>query len=234
MRIEDVMRGSSVLAEIEIQHQQVLISTEVLFGMNDGVLVNRIMVGDGDLIWKRPCKVTIHNKRDERTYIFQAATIEPIETQYGRVHKIVSSSEGEQKEMRVAERMEVIRLGSVFSHGITYKAIIYDISATGIAVILDGNVHMKVGDNCTIRFILGDSKEVLRAFEFEAEVVRFFDVKGRVAVGCRVRNMPSGVLDALNQIEAEKVLQAALSEAAEDVVLDVDVDTAKYSNILKE
>ncbi|MCR5544935.1 MAG: PilZ domain-containing protein [Lachnospiraceae bacterium] len=224
MLIKDAMRGSSVLVEIEIQGQPVLISTQVIFGTSEGLLVNRIFIGDGDLIWRRPSTVTIQNKRDGKTYIFDAASIEPFETQYGFVHRIISNAEGLQKEMREAERMEVIRLGSVFSHGITYKAIVYDISATGIAVILDGNVHIKIGDNCSIRFTMGDSAEVLHAYEIDANVVRFFEVKGRVAMGCTVKYMPPGLLESLNHKESEKMLKAAMEADSDDVELNIDLN----------
>ena len=231
MLIKDAMRGSSVLVEIDIQGQSVLISTQVIFGTNDGVLVERVMIGDGDLIWKRPCVVTIQNKRDGKTYIFKASSIEPMETQYGWVHKIVSASEGEQKQMREAERMEVIRLGSCFAHGTTYKAIIYDVSATGIAVILDGNVHIRIGDDVSIRFTIGDSGEVLHVYEVNAQVVRFFDVKGRVALGCKVRYMPDNLLMDVNRKEAEKKLKALSEEDDDELNLDLDMDAIKNMNL---
>lgn len=231
MLIKDTMRGSSVLVEIEIQGQPVLISTKVIFGTNDGVLVDRVMIGDGDLIWRRPCVVTIQNQRDDKTYIFKASSMEPINTQYGIVHKIVSASEGEQKQMRLAERMEVIRLGSCFAHGTTYKAIVYDVSATGIAVILDGNVRIRIGDDVSIRFTIGDSGEVLHVYEVNAQVVRFFDVKGRVAMGCKVTYMPDNLLMDVNRKDAEKKLKALSEDENIEFNLDMNLDLTKNMNL---
>lgn len=231
MLIKDAMRGSSVLVEIEIQEQPVLISTQVIFGTNDSVLVDRIMIGDGDLVWRRPCVVTVQNKRDGKTYIFKASSIVPMKTQYGMVHKIISASEGEQKQMRVAERMEVIRLGSCFSHGTTYKAIIYDISATGIAVILDGNVRIRIGDDVSIRFTIGDSGEVLHVYEVDAQVVRFFDVQGRVAIGCKVTYMPNNLLMDVNRKDAEKKLKALSEDDDIEFDLDMNLDVSKNMNL---
>ncbi|MCR5580929.1 MAG: PilZ domain-containing protein [Pseudobutyrivibrio sp.] len=165
--------------------------------MKDGLLVDRILIGDGDLVWHKLCIVTIHNERDNNTYVFHSMSIEPIETQYGLVHKISSAFDGKKKQMRGKDRMQVIEMGSCFCRGTTYKAIIYDISLTGIAIILDGDVKMKIGDECSIHFTLGGKTEVLRAYEIEANVVRFFEVKGRVAIGCTIKDMPQKLLNEL-------------------------------------
>ena len=218
MRISEVKTGSSVSVEISIQDQPVNIHTKALFNAGNGLLVERIMIGDGDLIWHRPCKVTVKNAKDDKTYVFDAVSIEPVQVQMGVVHRITSEIEGEQKQMRVAQRMEVIRLGNCFVHGVNYKAIIYDISETGVAVILDGNVHMRIGDEVTIRFSMADPGELLHVYELTAQVVRFFDVQGRVAIGCRITGMPEGLMSDINLKEQEKMLRAL--EDAEDLLLE--------------
>ena len=218
MRISEVKTGSSVSVEISIQDQPVTINTKALFNAGTGLLVERIMIGDGDLIWHRPCKVTVKNAKDDNTYVFNAVSIEPVQVQMGVVHRITSEIEGEQKQMRVAQRMEVIRLGSCFVHGVNYKAIVYDISETGVAVILDGNVHMRIGDEVTIRFSMTDPGELLHVYELTAQVVRFFEVQGRVAIGCRITGMPEGLMSDINLKEQEKMLRAL--EDAEDLLLE--------------
>ncbi len=201
MKITEIMKDSDVTLQIEIQGQTLSLSTKSIFGMKDGLLVQRIKIGEGDLIWNSPCIVTIQNKRDNTTYIFNSMSIKPEDTQFGLVHKITSSSEGKRKEMRSTERMQVIQMGSCFCRGTTYKAIIYDISLTGIAVILDGTVSMKIGDVCTVHFTIGGSESVLHSFELNARVVRFFDVKGRVAIGCVIEEMPQKLLDFLTKLK---------------------------------
>lgn len=216
MLITDVKKDSTVTVEIEVQGQPVMITTKVLLGLKDGLLVERIMIGDGDLVWRRPSVVTILDANDGNTYIFDTVSIEPMETQFGQVHKIVGIGEGKRKQMRKAERLEVIRMGTCFCHGTTYKAIIYDISHTGIAVILDGNVRMRIGDKCTIRFSMGDVEDGLHIFELSAEVVRFFDVQGRVAVGCNVAQMPEELMILANQREWDRRLKEEEDALAED------------------
>ena len=218
MRISEVKTGSEVEIEIQIQNQPVVLKTKSQFTVGAGLVVDRIMIGDGDLIWHRPCKVTVHNVGDGNTYLFDALSIEPAQTQMGSVHRIICDMEGEQKQMRVAQRMEVVRLGNCFVHGVNYKAIIYDISETGVAVILDGNVRMKIGDEVTIRFSMADPGEVLHVYELTAQVVRFFDVQGRVAIGCRIMSMPDGLMWDISLREQEKMFRTL--EAAEDLLVE--------------
>ena len=218
MRLSEVKTGSEVEVQIEIQDQPVTLKTKSQFAVGTGLVVDRIMIGDGDLIWHRPCKVTVHNAKDGNTYLFDAMSIEPAQTQMGSVHRIVCEVEGEQKQMRVAQRIEVVRLGNCFVHGVNYKAIIYDISESGVAVILDGNVRMKIGDEVTIRFSMTDPGEVLHVYELTAQVVRFFDVQGRVAIGCRITGMPDGLMWDINLREQEKMFRTL--EAAEDMLFE--------------
>lgn len=218
MRISEVKTGSEVEIEIQIQNQPVVLKTKSQFAVGAGLVVDRIMIGDGDLIWHQPCKVTVHNAGDGNTYLFDALSIEPAQTQMGSVHRIVCDMEGEQKQMRVAQRMEVVRLGNCFVHGVNYKAIIYDISETGVAVILDGNVRMKISDEVTIRFSMADPGEVLHVYELTAQVVRFFDVQGRVAIGCRIMSMPDGLMWDISLREQEKMFRTL--EAAEDLLVE--------------
>jgi hypothetical protein len=218
MRLSEVKTGSEVEVQIEIQDQPVTLKTKSQFAAGTGLVVDRIMIGDGDLIWRRPCKVTVHNAKDGNTYLFDAMSIEPAQTQMGSVHRIVCEVEGEQKQMRVAQRIEVVRLGNCFVHGVNYKAIIYDISESGVAVILDGNVRMKIGDEVTIRFSMTDPGEVLHVYELTAQVVRFFDVQGRVAIGCRITGMPDGLMWDINLREQEKMFRTL--EAAEDMLFE--------------
>ena len=218
MRLSEVKTGSEVEVEIEIQDQPVVLKTKSQFAVGTGLVVDRLMIGDGDLIWRRPCKVTVHNLRDGNTYLFDAISVEPAQTQMGSVHRIVCDMEGEQKQMRVAQRMEVVRLGNCFVHGVNYKAIIYDISETGVAVILDGNVRMKIGDEVTIRFSMADPGEILHVYELTAQVVRFFDVQGRVAIGCRITGMPDGLMWDISLREQEKLFRTL--EAAEDLLFE--------------
>ncbi len=218
MRLSEVKTGSEVEVQIEIQDQPVTLKTKSQFAVGTGLVVDRIMIGDGDLIWRRPCKVTVHNAKDGNTYLFDAMSIEPAQTQMGSVHRIVCEVEGEQKQMRVAQRIEVVRLGNCFVHGVNYKAIIYDISESGVAVILDGNVRMKIGDEVTIRFSMTDPGEVLHVYELTAQVVRFFDVQGRVAIGCRITGMPDGLMWDINLREQEKMFRTL--EAAEDMLFE--------------
>ncbi len=220
MQISEIKNGSEVSIDIVIQGQEVSISTTALLSAGTGLLVDRIMIGDGDLIWRRPCKVVVKNTGDGRTYVFNAISIEPVQVRGQVVHRIICEIEGEQKQMRVAQRMEVIRLGSCFVHGVNYKAIIYDISETGVAVILDGNVKMKIGDEVSIRFTMADPGEVLHVYELTAQVVRFFDVQGRVAIGCRITSMPDGLIFDLHLKEQEKMLRTL--EEAEDLLFDTD------------
>lgn len=218
MRISEVKTGSEVEIEIQIQNQPVVLKTKSQFAVGAGLVVDRIMIGDGDLIWHQPCKVTVHNVGDGNTYLFDALSIEPAQTQMGSVHRIICDMEGEQKQMRVAQRMEVVRLGNCFVHGVNYKAIIYDISETGVAVILDGNVRMKISDEVTIRFSMADPGEVLHVYELTAQVVRFFDVQGRVAIGCRIMSMPDGLMWDISLREQEKMFRTL--EAAEDLLVE--------------
>nr|MCR4673691.1 hypothetical protein [Lachnospiraceae bacterium] len=87
------------------------------------------------------------------------------------------------------------------------------------------------GDGCSIRFTMGDSADVLHAYEIDANVVRFFEVKGRVAMGCTVKFMPPGLLESLNQKETEKMLQAAMEADSDDIELDIDlkIDPSKLN-----
>ncbi len=218
MKISEIKSGSEVSIDINIQGQPITLKTKALFNVGTGLVVDRIMVGDGDLIWKQPCKVTIFNVNDRNTYIFNALSVEPIQTQSGIAHRIICEIQGEQKQMRVAQRMEVIRLGNCFVHGVNYKAIVYDISETGVAVILDGNVRMKIGDEVTIRFTMADPGEILHVYELTAQVVRFFDVQGRVAIGCRITGMPDGLIWELSVKEQEKMLRTL--EEAEDLLFE--------------
>ena len=212
MKISEIAKDSSVSIQIEVQGQQLSLSTKAILGMQDSLFVERIKIGEGDLIWKKLCIATIQNKSDNNTYIFHAMSIEPVETQFGFAHKISSAFDGKQKRQRKSQRMEVICMGSCFCRGTTYKAIVYDISLTGIAVILDGNVNMRIGDTCTIYFSIGGKTEVLHSFEVSAKVVRFFDEKGRVAIGCTIEEMPEKLLDELTRRKNEKEKHKAALE----------------------
>ncbi|MCR5641002.1 MAG: PilZ domain-containing protein [Lachnospiraceae bacterium] len=207
MNITEVMRGSEVTVEIRIQDTPVLFKTKVIFGTKEGLLVEPIMVGDGELVWNRPGYVSVNNLRDQKAYIFHAESIAPMETQYGRVHMIQSSMAGETRNQRTCERLQVIHMGSCRIHNVEYKAIVNDISMGGISVILDGNVGCRIGDMAYIRFMLGESMHV---YNIEAQVVRFFDVKGRVALGCKVPNMPldmMGIIHERTELKAAKIAE---------------------------
>ena len=80
---------------------------------------------------------------------------------------------------------------------------------------------MKIGDEVTIRFTMADPGEVLHVYELTAQVVRFFDVQGRVAIGCRITSMPDGLMWDISLREQEKMYRTL--EAAEDMLSEDDL-----------
>ena len=206
MLISEIKDGSEITVEITIYDQPVLLVTKSIFANPTGILTEPIMIGDGELIWRRPAMINIVDWTSNDTYIFDADSIEPEDSSFGRVHRIHCYGLGKKKKKRGSERMDVIKMGTCFAHGRSYKSIIYDISMSGIAVILDGNVRMRIGDHVTIRFTMGNVDEIFHVFELDAEIVRFFDVKGRVAIGCAVEYMPPELLTEARRNEMKRLM----------------------------
>ena len=166
--------------------------------MGGGLLVKQPSEGSMDV--QGQLRLTIHNKKDDRSYVFNRLSISPMDTQYGRVYMIKSDEEGEALCRRKAERYDILCMGTMAHRDFTGNVIIYDMSMRGVAVITGVPNIGKVGDTVTVRFRDGQG---FHSYVIEAEIVRYFEVKGKAAIGCKVAAMPFDIMQLLEKKKRE-------------------------------
>ena len=199
MKISQMSSGSAIIIEVQGSGPEpTYIKTEALFPMGGGLLVKKPSEGSMDV--QGQMRLTIHNKKDDRSYVFNRLSISPMDTQYGLVYMIKSDEEGEGLCRRKAERYDILCMGTMAHRDFTGNVIIYDMSMRGVAVITGVPNIGKVGDIVTIRFRDGQG---FHSYVIEAEIVRYFEVKGKAAIGCKVAAMPFDIMQLLEKKKLE-------------------------------
>ena len=199
MKIAQMSMGSEVIIETPSEADEPnFYKTTSLFGMNGGLLV-KVPASGKQIEAPDLARVTIHNKKDDRTYIFEDAALKPMNTDYGMVYMANSDSDPQPICRRKAERYDIMCLGNLTYHEYNGNVVIYDMSMRGVAVIT-GIPIGAVGDKVIIRFREGRS---FHSYYIEAEIVRFFEVAGKAAIGCKVPAMPYDIMQLLEKKKRE-------------------------------
>ena len=109
MKISQISSGSAIIIEMPVagSEEPVFIKTEAIFPMSGGLLVKPPLDGTPMNV-TLPAKITIANKRDQRSYIFEAKNVAPMETDYGTKYLIMSDTEAEPLCRRKAERYDIL------------------------------------------------------------------------------------------------------------------------------
>ncbi len=189
MKINEIANGSVVKIHAVISGHGIVLMTEAIFGMAEGLLVKPMEYFGKFMQFFEPSQVEIRNKRDGRIYKFMSTTITPVQTRYGTFHLIKSSSKLEPENTRKAERFYIEKLGLMSVNGNNQdlkNCIVHDISLRGISLILDRDTHPKVGDSIDVMFRYGAT---LHNYELSTIVVRTFSIKDKKAVGCTISNL---------------------------------------------
>ena len=204
MKLSEVMKDSKVKIHAQINGHGILLITKAAIGVRDGLLVESLTYFDQDLVFREPTKVVAVNKRDGRSYEFEAASIGPVTTRYGKFHLIRCPGEGEATNRRKSERYDIDRLGVIRINrgGDMRNALIYDISMKGIALILDSEAPCKVGDHVAVSFRYDPN--YFHFYACEATVVRIFSINGQVAIGCRMDSMGPDLITLISNKRREK------------------------------
>ncbi len=235
MKVSEIANGSEVKIHAAISGHSIVLLTEAIFGVADGLLVKPMEYFGKYMQFLEPSNVEIRNKRDGRVYRFMSTTITPVKTRYGNFHLIKSSSKLEPENSRKAERFYIEKLGlmSVNGNNMDLKnCIVHDISMRGISLVLDNNTHLKIGDRLDVMFRYGAT---LHNYEISTVVVRYFEVQGKRAVGCSISNLNVDLIGLLSSkkqeqhTELDKIPETNLNPkiSERDQVREVEEDIAK-------
>lgn len=219
MYINEVMHDSTIKIYAKINNHPILLYTKAMFGMPVGLLVESLTYFDKCIEIIDPCEVYVKNLRDDRTYTFYADSILPIMTKYGQFHLIRCDKESAADNRRKAERFDVTKMGLISINNQDMRnVIVYDISMSGIAVILDKYTKCQKGDSITIQFRIDNT---FHLYTVEGVMVREFDVKGHRAIGCRIDSLESDVVQMITAKRAE-AHRLIMEKESEKVTLPFD------------
>ncbi|WP_044914659.1 PilZ domain-containing protein [Butyrivibrio sp. WCE2006] len=211
------MKDSKIKIHASINGHGILLITKAEVGVSDGLLVDSLTYFDEDLTFSGLSKIIAVNKRDGRSYEFEANRIGPVETKYGKFHLIRCTDEGKIINRRAAERYDIDRLGVIRigeSKDIR-NALVYDISMRGIAFILDKDASVKVGDHVIASFRYDPA--YFHFYACEATVVRIFTMNDQPAIGCTLDSMGADLVTLIRSRKKEKL----------GIKVDDILDTAK-------
>ncbi|MBR1669192.1 MAG: PilZ domain-containing protein [Butyrivibrio sp.] len=237
MNVSDIANGSEVKIHASISGHGIVILTEAIFGVSEGLLVKPMEYFGKYMQFLEPSNVSIRNKRDGRVYRFMSTTITPVRTRYGNFHIIRSSSKLEPENIRKAERFYIEKLGlmSINGNNMDLKnCIVYDISMRGIALIPDRHTSLKVGDTLDVMFRYDNT---LHNYEVSTVVVRTFKIDGKNAVGCSISNINVDLIGLLaskkkEQTELDRIpetnLNPAISEKQQIKEVNEDIANDSY------
>ena len=206
MKTSEIAPLSPAILETEVDGKQHLLRTEVLAGAEWGLLVKRIQENGVDIETHQESQVTVRNRGDNRIYVFAVQSVTPTNSDYGVVHVLKIEAVATIQSLRKAERVDMLSKGEVITPKGKFNVVIYDLSVRGISMIIGDKSICAVGDVLSVSFYVGQD---FHKYEAQAEVVRFFQVKGKDAIGCRLRGMPVDVIGLVDRKKAElsKVIQ---------------------------
>ncbi len=204
MKLSEVMKDSKIKIHGSINGHGILLITKAALGVRDGLLVDSLTYFDEDIVFREPTKIIAVNNRDGRSYEYEAQSVGPVETKYGKFHLIRCPDSGTAINRRQAERYDIDRLGIVRINrgGDMRNAIVYDISMKGIAFILDSDAICKVGDHISSSFRYDPN--YFHFYACEATVVRVFTIDNQVAIGCRMDSMGADLITLIGNKRREK------------------------------
>ena len=213
MKVSEISNGSEVKIHAAISGHSIVLMTEAIFGVSEGLLVKPMEYFGKYMQFLEPSNVEIRNKRDGRIYKFMSTTITPVKTRYGNFHLIKSSSKLEPENSRKAERFYIEKLGLISINGNKTdlkNCIVHDISMRGISLLVDNATTLKIGDTVDVMFRYG---AMLHNYELSTKVVRNFEVQGKRAVGCSISNLSVDLIGLLMSKKHE--VQTPLDEVPE-------------------
>ncbi len=213
MKVSEISNGSEVKIHAAISGHSIVLMTEAIFGVSEGLLVKPMEYFGKYMQFLEPSNVEIRNKRDGRIYKFMSTTITPVKTRYGNFHLIKSSSKLEPENSRKAERFYIEKLGLISINGNKMdlkNCIVHDISMRGISLLVDNATTLKIGDTVDVMFRYG---AMLHNYELSTKVVRNFEVHGKRAVGCSISNLSVDLIGLLMSKKHEE--QTPLDEVPE-------------------
>ena len=213
MKVSEISNGSEVKIHAAISGHSIVLMTEAIFGVSEGLLVKPMEYFGKYMQFLEPSNVEIRNKRDGRIYKFMSTTITPVKTRYGNFHLIKSSSKLEPENSRKAERFYIEKLGLISINGNKMdlkNCIVHDISMRGISLLVDNATTIKIGDTVDVMFRYG---AMLHNYELSTKVVRNFEVHGKRAVGCSISNLSVDLIGLLMSKKHEE--QTPLDEVPE-------------------
>ncbi|MBE5859799.1 MAG: PilZ domain-containing protein [Butyrivibrio sp.] len=205
MKLSDVMKDSKIKIHASINGHGILLITKAVVGVRDGLLVESLTYFGDDMEFREPSKITAYNKRDGRTYEFEASSIGPVTTKYGHFHLIRCTQECKPSNRRKSERYEIDRLGviRINKKPDIRNALVYDISMRGIAFILDSEAKCRLGDKITASFRYDPN--YFHFYACEATVVRAFTIDSQVAIGCTIDSMGADLVTLISNRKKAKM-----------------------------
>lgn len=234
MKVSEISNGSEVKIHARISGHSIVLMTEAIFGVSEGLLVKPMEYFGKYMQFLEPSNVEIRNKRDGRVYKFMSNSITPVKTRYGNFHLIKSSSSLEPENSRKAERFYIEKLGLMSINGNNQNlknCIVHDISMRGISLIVDRTTNLKIGDHLDVMFRYGS---VFHNYEISTVVVRNFMIQDKKAVGCSIDNLN---VDFIGLLVSKKNELTKLDEVPEtnlnpeisekQQILEVEEDIAK-------
>ncbi len=193
MKLSDVMKDSKIKIHASINGHGILLITKAVVGVRDGLLVESLTYFGSDMEFREPSKIFAYNKRDGRTYEFDAASIGPVTTKYGHFHLIRCTEDSVPVNRRRSERYSIDKLGVLkINKGDIRNALVYDISMRGIAFILDSEAKCRLGDKITASFRYDPN--YFHFYACEATVVRAFTIDSQIAIGCSIDSMGADLI----------------------------------------
>ncbi len=235
MNVSEIANGSMVKIHAAISCHSIVVMTEAIFGVSEGLLVKPMEYFGKFMEFTEPSKVEIRNKRDGRVYRLMSSSITPVKTRYGNFHLIKSSTPLEPENTRKAERFYIEKLGLMSingNRGDLKNCIVHDISLRGISLVLLGDDNIKIGDSIDVMFRYGSK---ITNYELSTTVVRIFKVQDKKAVGCSISNLNVDLIGLLSSKKSGQTTK--LDEVPEtnlnpsipqrQQILEVDEDIAR-------
>ena len=203
MKINEIMKDSKIKIHASLNGHGILLITKAMVGVRDGLLVDSLTYFGADMEFREPSRIVAVNKRDGRTYEFEAQSIGPVTTKYGHFHLIRCTEDIDAVNRRRSERYDIDRLGVIkINKGDIRNALVYDISMRGIAFILDSEAKCRLGDKITASFRY--DPDYFHFYACEATVVRAFTIDSQIAIGCTIDSMGADLISLIGSKKKEK------------------------------
>ena len=202
MNINELTPGTDITICILIDNMPVNLKAKAISAMNGALLVSPLKY-HGVPIPASTCATAEITLYGDIKKAFNIESVVPFEnwndTYYLlKGHEVINQTNNNRK----AERYVVNILGkAVINHKVSSSAIIYDISIKGVSLLLGKGVSANLGDTIKLTF---KPEGHVRTIELPLTVKRQFQIGTFDAVGCKIMDIDSDMMNYVIDVKKEK------------------------------